>query len=141
MKIAVIICLLLVASACSSEEKKETAKKPETENLIEYKNGIYTEYYPGKKKIRIRGAQDKNKVRNGKWVLLSDKGEEMSVTYFKDGKREELTIVKHPNGAINYVGEYLHDEQVGVWKFYDEKGKLIKEEDHDQKPVKITFFK
>lgn len=141
MKLTAFLCLLIVAAACSSEPKKEEPKAPVKENLIEYKDGIYTEYYPGRKKVKIRGAQDENKVRDGKWVLLSDKGEEMSVTFFDKGKREGHAIIKHPNGAINYVGEYLHDEQVGIWKFYDETGKLIKEEDHDQKPVKVTFYK
>jgi antitoxin component YwqK of YwqJK toxin-antitoxin module len=42
--------------------------------------------------------------------------------------------------VINYVGEYLHNEQIGIWKFYDDKGKLIKEEDYSQNPVKITNY-
>lgn len=141
MKLTVILCLLLLATACSTEPKKEEVKAPDKENLIEYKDGIFTEYYPGRKKVKMRGAQDENKVRNGKWVLLSEKGEEMSVTFFENGKREGHTIVKHPNGAINYVGEYSNNEQIGIWKFYDTSGKLIKEEDYNQKPVKITFHK
>ena len=141
MKLTAVLCLLLIATACSTEPKNEEPKAPVKENLIEYKNGIYTEYYPGRKKVRIRGAQDSKKVRNGKWVLLSETGEEMSVTYFDHGKREGHTIIKHPNGAINYVGEYLHDEQIGIWKFYDVTGKLIREEDHDQKPFKTTLYK
>lgn len=141
MKLTVLFSLLLIASSCSTEPETKKAKAPVQENLIEFKDGIYTEFYPGRKKIKIRGAQDDKKVRNGKWVLLSENGEEMSVTYFDKGKREGHTIIKHPNGAINYVGEYLHDEQIGIWKFYDTSGKLIREEDHDQKPAKITEYK
>ena len=88
----------------------------------------------------MRGAQDQNKVRDGKWVLLSPTGKEMSVTFFEKGVREGHAIVKHPNGVINYVGEYLHNEQIGIWKFYDDKGKLIKEEDYSQNPLKITNY-
>jgi antitoxin component YwqK of YwqJK toxin-antitoxin module len=129
MKLATLICLTSVLLSCNNTVV-EKEKKDAAENLIEYKDGIYTEYYPGRKKVRMRGEQTKSKIRNGKWVLLSPKGEEMSVTFFEKGKREGHTIVKHPNGAINYVGEYLHDEQIGTWKFYDESGKFLREEDH-----------
>ena len=141
MKLSLIICLLFLAVSCSNEPKKEQPKKVETENLIEYKDGIYTEYYPGRKKIKIQGARDKKKVRDGKWVLLSDKGEQMSVTFFEKGKRTGIAFVKHPNGTINYTGEYKDDQQVGIWKFHNDQGKLIKTEDHDQTPVKITLYK
>jgi antitoxin component YwqK of YwqJK toxin-antitoxin module len=129
MKITTFILLLIIASSCSNQEE-ETKKAAEVENLIEYKDGIYTEFYPGKKKIKMKGEQTPDKVRNGKWVLLSPTGEEMSVTYFENGKREGHSFVKHPTGAMNYYGEYLHDVQIGIWKFYDDKGNFIKEENH-----------
>ena len=140
MKINVIFCLLILATSCSTEPIKEKKQKEIIENLIEYKDGIYTEYYPGKQKVKIRGAQDTKGIRDGKWVLLSPTGKEMSITFFDKGLREGHTIVKHPNGTINYVGEYLHNEQIGIWKFYDETGKLIKEEDYSKIPVQITNF-
>ncbi len=130
MKITALICLLLLATACSSEQKKNTPKVETKESLEEYKNGIYTLYYPGRKKVQIQGARDKNKVRDGKWVALSPKGTELSYTFFVKGKREGHSFVKYPNGIMRYHGEYLHDEQIGVWKEYDEQGKLIKEIDH-----------
>lgn len=141
MKLTAIICLLILAASCSTETKKKEPQKLETENLNEYKDGIYTEFYPGRKKVKIKGAQDKNKVRDGQWVLLSDKGVQMSVTFFDKGKRTGITFVKHPNGTINYTGEYEDDKQVGIWKFHDEKGKLIRTEDYNQTPVKITEIK
>jgi antitoxin component YwqK of YwqJK toxin-antitoxin module len=131
---------MILAVSCTTEKNETPKKELEVENLIEYKNGIYTEYYPGRKKVKMRGAQDKNKVRNGKWVLLSPSGKELSITFFEKGLREGHTIIKYPNGSINYVGEYLHNEQIGVWKFYDEKGKLIREEDYSQKPTKISNY-
>jgi len=131
-KITTVFILLLVFASCQNDENSNTKKEKiqQEENLIEYKNGIYTEYYPGRKKIKIQGAQDSNKVRNGKWVFLSETGNELSITYFDHGKREGHTIVKYPNGSLHYVGEYLHDEMVGVWKFYDEKGNLKNEKDY-----------
>jgi len=140
MKYSLVLSLMILAVSCTTEKKETPKKELEVENLIEYKNGIYTEYYPGRKKVKMRGAQDKNKVRNGKWVLLSPSGKELSITFFEKGLREGHTIIKYPNGSINYVGEYLHNEQIGVWKFYDEKGKLIREEDYSQKPTKISNY-
>ena len=140
MKKYIFICLLIIASSCTEKKETKKIKKDTIENLIEYKDGIYTEYYPGRKKIKITGAQDKNKVRDGKWVLLSENGNEMSVTYFEKGLREGHTVVKHPNGKINYVGEYHLNEQVGIWKFYDLKGNLIREENYDKKPVEVKNF-
>jgi antitoxin component YwqK of YwqJK toxin-antitoxin module len=35
-----------------------------------------------------------------------------------------------PNGKIRYVGEYKDDEKSGNWKFYDEAGLLISEENY-----------
>ena len=140
MKMRILFCLMILAVSCTTDKKETPKKEPVIENLIEYKDGIYTEFYPGRKKVKMRGAQDKNKVRDGKWVLLSPNGKEMSITFFDKGIREGHSIVKHPNGVINYVGEYLHNEQIGIWKFYDDKGKLIKEEDYSQNPVKITNY-
>ena len=131
MKIITFFCLLFLAASCTEEtnvEKKELEES--TEQLEEYKNGIYTKYYPGKKKIQIRGAQDPKKVREGKWVLLSPTGKEMSVTYFEKGLREGYSFVKHPTGAMNYYGEYLHDQQIGIWKYYDDKGNFLRQENY-----------
>ena len=130
MKVTALFCLLILTTACSEEPKKETPKVESTENLEEYKNGVYTMYYPGKKRIKIQGMRDVKKVRDGKWVLLAPNGTELSYTFFEKGKREGYSFVKYPNGIMRYHGEYLHDKQVGVWKEYDEKGKLVKEIDH-----------
>lgn len=130
-KIIGFFCLLVLAVSCSEKPKEEKKVVEETtEQLEEYKNGIYTKYYPGRKKIQIRGAQDVNKVRDGKWVLLSPSGEEMSVTFFEKGLREGHSFVKHPTGTMNYYGEYLHDMQIGIWKYYDDQGNFLREENY-----------
>jgi antitoxin component YwqK of YwqJK toxin-antitoxin module len=136
MKYLFALSFVVLLLSCNNKEEKIDIKLPELENLKEYKNGIYTEYYPGRKKIKIRGAQDKNKVRDGRWVLLSETGNELSVTYFNKGKREGHSIVKYPNGRLHYVGEYKNNQMIGVWKFYDEKGKLKEEKDYGTGEVK-----
>jgi antitoxin component YwqK of YwqJK toxin-antitoxin module len=49
----------------------------------------------------------------------------MSVGSFKNGLREGRGIVYHNNGKISIDGIYEHGKQVGMWKFYDEEGKVI----------------
>jgi antitoxin component YwqK of YwqJK toxin-antitoxin module len=53
----------------------------------------------------------------------------LSFTIYENGKREGFTVVKYPSGGIHYTGEYKNDKSVGIWKTYDEKGKLVTEKD------------
>lgn len=130
MKLALYtFLLLLIAVACTDKNEKETTQKPKTENLTEIKNGRFTEWYPGKKQIKFQGMLTKKGDRNGKWTFYSETGNELSMTLYENGKREGFTIVKYPNGAIHYTGEYKNDKTVGVWKTYNEKGKLVTEKD------------
>lgn len=130
MKLALYTFLLLfIAVSCLDKKEKETTKKPKTEKLTEIKNGRFTEWYPGKKQIKFQGMLTKKGNRNGKWTFYSETGNELSMTVYENGKREGFTIVKYPNGAIHYTGEYKNDKTVGVWKTYDEKGKLVTEKD------------
>jgi antitoxin component YwqK of YwqJK toxin-antitoxin module len=130
MKLALYTFLLLfIAVSCTDKKVEETNKKPKTEKLTEIKNGRFTEWYPGKKQIKFQGMLTKKGDRNGKWTFYSENGNELSFTVYENGKKEGFTIVKYPNGAIHYTGEYKNDKTVGVWKTYDEKGKLVTEKD------------
>jgi antitoxin component YwqK of YwqJK toxin-antitoxin module len=128
MKILVLLLTLLALASCYSEDGNEQ-KVPE-ENLIEDKNGLYKEYYPGKKQVKFRGEHDDEHRRNNKWSFYSEEGKELSITFFKHGLRDGHTIVKYPNGTLRYVGEYSKDQQVGVWKMYGEDGQLTQEKDY-----------
>lgn len=121
--------LVIMLSACTGNaETENTAKQPE--NLVEIKDGIYTEYYPGKKQVKFQGGQDEQKRRNGVWTFFSEQGEEQSVTIYEHGLREGHTIVKYPGGGIRYRGEYHQDTMIGVWTTYDIKGNVITEKDY-----------
>ena len=120
---------LLIAFSCTDKKVEDTTEKAKTEKLTEIKNGRFTEWYPGKKQIKFQGMLTKKGDRNGKWSFFSQTGNELSITVYENGKREGFTIVKYPNGAIHYTGEYRNDKTVGVWKTYDEKGKLVTEKD------------
>ncbi len=134
--IYLIIGLILFTGlqACSEEEQEKPKKEEavETENLVEIKDGIYYEWYPGKKQVKYKGPQDENKMRHGIWNFYSENGVELSVTMYNHGKKEGYTIVKYPNGTLHYRGEYLNDEMVGLWTTYDEKGNIISEKDFGQ---------
>jgi antitoxin component YwqK of YwqJK toxin-antitoxin module len=135
MKNTLFHCLLVIfgfiaLTACNSEEK-EIDKKPKEENLIEIKDGVFTEFYPGRKKVKFTGRQDDNQARHGRWVFLGENGQELSVTHYIHGVKEGFSIVKHPNGALHYHGEYRNDTMVGVWKTYDIQGNLVTEINYD----------
>lgn len=121
--------LLLITPACTNKKSDNSVEKLKTEKLTEIKNGNFTEWYPGKKQIKFQGMLTKKGDRNGKWIFYSETGNELSFTVYENGKREGFTVVKYPNGAVHYSGEYKNDKSVGIWKTYDEKGKLVTEKD------------
>ena len=121
--------LLLIAVSCTDKKVEDSAENSKTEKLTEIKNGRFTEWYPGKKQIKFQGMLTKKGDRNGKWTFYSESGNELSMTVYENGNKEGFTIVKYPNGAIHYTGEYKNDKTVGIWKTYDEKGKLVTEKD------------
>ena len=126
-KYCLLILLALLVYSCG-ENDSNFLKPKKVENLVEIKNGVYTEWYPGKKNIKFQGPQDNNHLRNGKWVFFSEGGEELSITFYENGKREGFTIVKYPNGRLHYRGEYQDDKIVGDWITYNEKGKVTSEQ-------------
>jgi antitoxin component YwqK of YwqJK toxin-antitoxin module len=128
MRILALCLTLLVTASCSSED----TNKPivQDENLVLLKDGLYKEYYPGKNQIKFQGEHDDEQRRHNKWSFYSEEGKELSITFFDHGLREGHSIVKYPNGALRYVGEYHKDKQVGVWKIYDESGKITQEKDY-----------
>jgi antitoxin component YwqK of YwqJK toxin-antitoxin module len=138
-KIFFFITLTVLFVSCKEEDKQEK-KKVEVvapiiemeEDLVEIKDNIYTEFYPGKKAIKFRGEQDEKGLRNGVWLFYSEKGEELSMTNYEHGIKEGHSMVKYPNGAIHYIGEYKNDKPVGIWKTYDATGKLSSTKDYDK---------
>ena len=116
--------------SCQSNKKDLKAPTDKKENLVEVKNGIYTEWYPGKKNIKFQGAQDEKYRRDGKWVFFSESGNELSITFYSHGLKEGFTIVKFPSGRMHYRGEYHNDKVVGLWTTYDENGKVTNEKDY-----------
>ncbi|MEJ6616697.1 MAG: hypothetical protein QNL61_07275 [Crocinitomicaceae bacterium] len=129
------ITLITILVSCSEPEKKENEKTEaviQEEDLIEIKNGVFTEYYTGKKAIKFQGRQDKDGLRDGTWLFYSEAGVELSMTNYEHGVKQGHSIVKYPTGAIHYMGEYKDDKPVGIWKTYDSAGKVASVKDYDQ---------
>ena len=133
MKQNLLFTLLTISSIAyySCESKTDvTQEAVKKEQLVEVKNGKYTEWYPGKKQIKFEGMVDRKGKRDGKWSFYSEQGTELSFTFYEHGIKEGFTVVKYPNGVMRYRGEYKNDKIVGVWTTYDPKGKVISEKDY-----------
>jgi antitoxin component YwqK of YwqJK toxin-antitoxin module len=128
-KIVFLLATLFLISACENNPKKKNENIPK-EKLVEVKDGVFTEWYPGKKSIKYQGGQDELGNRDGKWTFYAENGTELSFTLYNHGKKEGFSLVKYPNGRIHYRGEYQNDKMIGLWSTYDEKGKLISEKEY-----------
>jgi len=100
-------------------------------NLKDTVDFKYQEWYPEKKQLKIEGGLDRQNRRHGTWYYYNEEGGEMSMTTYTNGRKQGFSIVKHPNGAIYYMGEYDMDKKVGKWKFYNEKGEKVNEVNYD----------
>lgn len=126
---------ILFLSACTPSEDKnvetDTQQKNEKKELIQVDGNRYIEYYDGpEQRIKFEGYQDDQQKRHGKWTHYSESGAELSMTMYEHGLRQGHSVVHYPNGAIYYYGEYDHDTMIGIWKTYDQQGKLMEEKDY-----------
>lgn len=127
-----MFCTLSLLVACGgNEEKKETEVPEATEELTEVKDGVFTQFYAGKKKVKFQGPQDKAGERHGIWYFYAENGITISMTEFMHGKKNGVSLHRHQNGSVHYMGEYKDDIQVGLWKTYDVDGTLVDSTDYD----------
>lgn len=135
MKYLVII-LLFGLFACNSENNDDSDSldnSQDTEQLIIEEGNSYTEYYPGKKQVKIEGNFDDETKRHGIWKFYSEQGVTISITDYNHGLRTGVSMVYFSNGKLNYKGEYTDDKPSGIWKMYDEKtGALTSEKNYDE---------
>ena len=131
-QLILFIGLTVGIMGCQTEEAKTEDTTPEEEvSLIEINGDEYIEYYDGKKQVKVTGRLDENGERNGIWKFYTEEGIEMTVTEYKNGKKDGFNVVRYPNGSLNYRGEFRNDKAVGLWTIYDEKtGKVKKEQDY-----------
>ncbi|PKR80198.1 hypothetical protein CW751_11080 [Brumimicrobium salinarum] len=128
-----IILFGFLLLGCDNEQpvaEQKVEQKDHRPLIVQGSNGKYTEWYPGHEQIKMTGRKNEEGQRVGVWKYFSEQGVELSITVYNNGKKEGHTIVKYPNGAIHYTGEYLNDEPIGEWKFYDENGELTQTKDY-----------
>jgi antitoxin component YwqK of YwqJK toxin-antitoxin module len=139
MKILTWALLFIAMGAicsCGEGEKKEEQKvEKEKRPLVVEEDGLYTEWYPGHKQIKIKGRKNPEGKKDGVWKMFTEDGYDLSIQTYKNGKRHGAVVVYHPNGALNYSGDYQDDERIGIWKFYNEAGELIKTENFTEKQI------
>ncbi len=124
-KIIAFLFLGIFLFACSPDEDKDPKKTENAGSLIETKDGIYYEYYPGKKQVKITGPVDDEGKRHGRWELFNLDGKRRGWNMYIHGKRHGHSYSEYPNGTPLYYGEYRDDKPVGIWKSYTKDGKVV----------------
>lgn len=112
------------------EAKVENVKPKETNQtsvVPQITPGEYVEYHPNGA-VKIKGVHNKNMQREGLWTSYYENGIKWSESYYSNGKRDGHSLTFFPNGGVRYLGEYKDDIKIGTWTFYDETGKVVKEE-------------
>ena len=87
-------------------------------------------YYENGQK-RVEGEYNREGKKDGKWTYWYEDGNKWSEGYFKDGLNHKERTTWHETGEMHYTGNYEMGKRVGVWKFYNEDGELVKEIDYD----------
>ena len=138
MKRLFLIMTTLIAFACCTPrltEKVEVrypdgqpqlVKKYDTKGHCVYE----TEYYETGQ-VKMEG-QMKDGLREGEWTAYLPDGRVQSHGYFEKGKRTGAATVYWTNGNLREEGFYKEGHICGHWKWYDEQGFLIREEDYPE---------
>jgi antitoxin component YwqK of YwqJK toxin-antitoxin module len=121
-RLIIFSALSLVLSVLGSCGSEPVAAEPKEQSLVEFKDGVYTEYYPGRKAIKFKGRKDENNQRHGIWYFYAENGLEQSMTEYKHGKKDGASFARFPNGKMRYFGEYKEDQPHGEWTIYNEDG-------------------
>ncbi|MBP7102071.1 MAG: hypothetical protein KBA86_02380 [Bacteroidales bacterium] len=140
-----LLLLPLVFSICflsCKNQKKETVvidtwpdgKPKKTAEYIvddEGNKNLYKEtlYFKNNQKF-IEGTYNEKNEQNGIWISWFENGKKNSQGMYVNGKVDGKYTVWYPNGNVHYVGYYKNGQKTGKWKFYNESGKLTKENNY-----------
>lgn len=138
IRIITLSITLLFLVSCSNETDV-TTETQEIEEIVEpieeptpdpNQPGEYQEFYPSGA-LKIEGKNNSKGHRNGLWISYYENGIKWSESYYVDGIKNGHSLTFFPNGGIRYVGEYKNDIKIGLWKFYDEAGEIVNEEEFE----------
>jgi len=129
MKTITIYTILTLLFFWNCSGKKNPTKTKPKEKLWELKDGVFTQWYPGKKVVKFRGNKvdylgkvDTNGVRQGKWVFNNDQGKVRCVAMYQRDTLDGHQIVMYPNGVNHYIGEWKMGKKDGTWQTFNRKG-------------------
>ena len=136
-KIILVLSLILTLASCDAQltEKVEVtypSGQPELVLLFD-KSGECVrsvEYYESGV-VKMEG-EIKDGKRNGEWTAYFPDGRVQSHGYFKDDKRAGASIVYWNNGNLRSEGFYTEGKHSGKWKWYDEQGIFLREDDYGE---------
>ncbi|CAA0250618.1 conserved hypothetical protein [Tenacibaculum maritimum] len=118
MKNLLLIILTIVFTSCKAQ-KITTMKKFDIETFNKHKDSIRYEYN--------RTSDDGTVIKQSESTDFYDENIKSEKSYFQKINRY------HKNGNLKLTGEYLYNSyKKGIWKEYDQDGKLIKETDYDK---------
>ncbi len=83
-------------------------------------------YYENGQK-ETEGCYTEKLERQGKWTAWFESGKIWSECEYKNGLKEGKSSVYYENGQKRYEGNYQNDTTIGLWKFWNESGTLLKE--------------
>lgn len=135
-----LLSLLVLASCGPRMEEVVTEKYPDgTPKRIDFFSGEGTTKYIAKSvfyyesgKKRVEGHYNAEGKKDGKWLYWYENGNKWSEGYFTNGLDDKKRTTWHENGELHFTGRLDQGKRVGIWKFFDENGKMTKELDYDK---------
>jgi antitoxin component YwqK of YwqJK toxin-antitoxin module len=128
MKFIPILIAVILMLGCGAETKEDSSDQ----GVVEEAQALskHTEIYDNGQ-IKIDGWMRGDK-REGLWVSYYENGVKWSEDEYRAGMKDGKSVTYFPNGLLRYRGHYIEDTKAGTWQFYDETGKLVKEEDFNK---------
>lgn len=143
---AFIVTILI--SACTSNQKTDTANPKAIQDSVnkqiqsqmdkivddlappdtDYTGEFFQKYETGV--VKTKGFFRFGK-RHGQWFYFYPKGFIWSEAFYDNGKMNGHSKVYSENGKPYAEGEYRKDLSVGLWRYYDTTGTVIKEVTYD----------
>jgi antitoxin component YwqK of YwqJK toxin-antitoxin module len=105
-----------------------------------YKNGIQhgpsKEYYPNGN-VHFKRNYENGKIV-GEYKEYYTNGALRSKKTYVQGIPEGNLVIYHQNGVYKVIGKYKRGIKNGNWRFYDERAKIVKEENYENGTMTYT---
>ena len=137
MKYLFLSFFILVMFSCKSQEKKIdnlTIIKYTMEHfdINEYKNlAVDEKYSPSNKNLFLKNGKERIQIQYYDNVIQLEKTN-------IDHKYQTVKVYHELNKLLKINGSRFYSFSIGVWKYYDETGNIIKEINHDL-PFKLSI--